>query len=172
LPNGIGASPDGRFLYVTDSLATSQLDVNPVVIRVIDLGPQTAEEFAINPGISGSWSDPDTPGQGWLLEVLSLPTAKKNGVKGEGLAAMYWFSFPPEAKGAAPEQAWIVGIGSFQGNTILFEDAEITSGGVFGSTFDPDAVVIPEAAAVGAEFCKCSDTYRTHLYLCNALGNI
>lgn len=144
LPNGIDASPDGRFLYVNDSLARSELDVNPVVVRVIDLGPQVAEEFAVNEGISGSWF-PGDAGEGWLIEVLSVPTVKADGAKVDGLAVAYWFTFPPEGKdlnrkGVDPEQAWIVGVGSVQGNTITFEDAQITSGGVFGPGFDPGTV--------------------------------
>jgi len=85
---------------------------------------------------SGSWFPPTHSGEGWLLEVIAEETAND-----EGVAVAYWFTYPPaKAKGASAEQAWIVGVGSVSGDTIVFNDAVIANGGTFGSGFDPDDV--------------------------------
>jgi len=107
------------------------------------------EGYEIDASTSGSWFPGAAhEGEGWLLEILSLPSAK-GGAKHDGtdgIALAYWFTYPPEElvqKGEAPEQAWIVGVGEFHADTIEFHDAIITNGAVFGEGFDPGSVQRP-----------------------------
>jgi hypothetical protein len=44
VPNGIDASPDGRFLYINDAIPVNGANLNPVVLRVIDLQPDAEED--------------------------------------------------------------------------------------------------------------------------------
>jgi hypothetical protein len=47
----------------------------------------------------------------------------------------------PTAEIAQPnDQAWITGLGRFDGERLLIEQAQLTRGGVFGAAFDADAV--------------------------------
>jgi hypothetical protein len=118
--------------------------------HVLVAGEADIEEgFQIDASASGPWFPGAAhDGEGWLLEILSLPSVK-HGAKHDGtdgLALAYWFTYPPQdlvEKGLAPEQAWIVGVGEFHDDTIEFEDAIITNGAVFGDGFDPADVQRP-----------------------------
>jgi sugar lactone lactonase YvrE len=46
VPNGIAVSPDGRFLYINDAVPVNGANLNPVVLRVIDLQPEEDAEAA------------------------------------------------------------------------------------------------------------------------------
>lgn len=115
--------------------------------HVLIVGEADVEEgFHIDASTSGSWFPGAAhDGEGWLLEILSLPSSK-DGAKHDGtdgLALAYWFTYPPEElveKGLAPEQAWIFGVGEFHDDTIVVENAIITNGAVFGASFDPASV--------------------------------
>ena len=37
IPNGIGASPDGSKIYMVSAIVGSGTELNPVVVRVVDL---------------------------------------------------------------------------------------------------------------------------------------
>jgi hypothetical protein len=86
--------------------------------------------FTLNAGISGTWFDPLHDGEGWFVEMLN-----------DTQALVYWFTFTPQ--GGDHAQAWIGGIGTINGSSIVIEEANsfITEGPVFGNGFDPAAVV-------------------------------
>ena len=58
--------------------------------------------FEITTGITGSWFDPETGGQGLSLEV----------VPSQNQLVVYWFTYADDATG----QQWMTGSGSIDGN--------------------------------------------------------
>jgi hypothetical protein len=101
-------------------------------------------QVPINPGMSGSWYNPATPGQGMLIDVIP----HRNEV------VIGWFTFessPPLALGSA-EQRWLTAEGGFTGTR-----AELTvfntSGGRFNS---PRAVATEPAGTATLVFQSCT----------------
>lgn len=98
-----------------------------------------AEEspMLINYGVSGSWYEPATSGQGFVLDV----TPSSN------LLAAYWFTYP--AEGGARE--WYLAVGDINGNS-----AELTIYQTDNGLFDELSMV--STAAVGSatlDFSSC-----------------
>jgi hypothetical protein len=68
---------------------------------------------------------------------------------------VYWFTFPPAemvAKGLAPEQAWLVGVGEFHEDTIQFDNIVMTRGPVFGDDFDSDLIAFDTWGSLSMQF--------------------
>ena len=57
--------------------------------------------FPLDESMSGSWFDPTTTGEGFLIEGLTPPGDKG----GNGAAVVYWFTYPPENQGSTAAQA-------------------------------------------------------------------
>ena len=80
--------------------------------------------FRINPGLTDSWFNPETPGQGFFLDVF------------ESLNQVFlgWFTF---ADGPTPssdgEHRWMTALGNFQGASAELE-IEWAAGGAFNAT--------------------------------------
>jgi len=115
----------------------------------LTLPPKSQSAFNVAAAQSGSYFDSSHNGEGWLLEVLSLPTLKADGSKGvPGLALAYWFTYPgtqlaqtqAQAKGQAADQAWLVGVGEIEDDVITFRNVIAPQGGVFGPGFNPATV--------------------------------
>ncbi|MBT8063125.1 MAG: hypothetical protein KJO85_10615 [Gammaproteobacteria bacterium] len=123
-PNGIGASPDGRYLYV---IGGSNFSAPTLPVRRIDL---PFDEFEINAGLSGAWGNSGTPGQGLFLDVV--PDSQ--------LLWMSWFTYGPAPDGAiarvaSPFNEWWVALGPYSGASAEMTLIEAT-GGVFNDTVD------------------------------------
>ena len=96
----------------------------------------------INPGLNGAWFNPNTPGQGFLFEVL--PTLDS--------VFMAWFTYDTQAPtdtavvGFAGHR-WMTSLGSIdhENNTVTF-DLFVTSNGLFDNN---QAVDTSEANSVG-----------------------
>jgi hypothetical protein len=80
---------------------------------------------AIGPGHTGAWYDPEQSGHGLFVEVL--PDNKIQAA---------WFTFNP----TGTEQAWFVGVGTYDGSTATIAVVEPT-GGRWIPNFDPHQVV-------------------------------
>ena len=91
-----------------------------------------AFDFTINPGISGNWYDPSRNGEGWFVEVLD---------ENRGVGVLVYLHATGRV-GGDQAQAWIGGVGSINGSSIVVPAAEthITSGPPFGPDFDPTQV--------------------------------
>ncbi len=82
-------------------------------------------ELALHPVGSletGAWYDPDTDGEGAIVEVLDGGTR----------AVVAWYSYPPDGG----EQTWIIGLGRVTEDGIHVETARQYRGARFGA-FDP-----------------------------------
>ena len=73
---------------------------------------------------SGSWFDPTHNGEGFVVQFID-----------DTSAVVYWFTYDE-----AGNQRWFTGLGSAAGNRLVVEELLITQGGVFGPSFDPDAI--------------------------------
>lgn len=107
------------------------------------------ENFDINFGLTGSWFNPATSGQGFLFDV----------VPSQMQVVIYWFTFDDEAGG--PEgQRWMIAQGDFvEGqNTIAMEVLQVT-GGVFD---DPEAVTVTTIGSAELEFEDCTNASMTY----------
>jgi len=96
---------------------------------------------------SGSWFNPDRPGEGFIVEVLDQP-----GLEGVGqTAVVFWFTFTPDGR-----QAWMVGSGQIN-EGIAEIKIEITDGASFGADFDPKLVNRKSWGSLRLDFLNCND---------------
>ena len=86
----------------------------------------TSEPFQINGGHSGAWFNPDTSGQGQLIDVV--PETQ--------FMFISWFTYTDDASDNPNEQQWYTAQGNYSGNTAELDLFE-TLGGKFD---DPQAV--------------------------------
>jgi hypothetical protein len=92
--------------------------------RVSDAGCQTQKTAKGSSNLSGSWYNPQHDGEGLIVQVLSPSEA-----------LVYWFTYDENGN-----QAWIFGAGQLQDGRITVDNAQISSGGIFGPDFDPATV--------------------------------
>lgn len=71
---------------------------------------------------TGSWFDPKSPGQGFVLTWLAT-----------GQALVNWFTNDPSG-----DQYWIQGVGEYLDGAVVFPDLYSTSASRFGLFYDPD----------------------------------
>ncbi len=154
-PNGIGASPDGRFLYVTGS---SDFGAADVAIRRIDL-PSQGSPFEINAGLNGAWFNQATPGQGFLLDV----------VPSTGTVFLAWFTFETiDAKIGFEDQRWFTAQGPYQANRAEMV-ITLTSGGAFD---DPLAVTNATTGTATLIFDSCTEASFDYAFDVGTTGRI
>lgn len=106
---------------------TADLDGNGA-IEFADLGlfdNQSVSAMAAGPWMTGMWFDPARSGEGFHVFVLDSERA-----------VVTWFSYGPSGG-----QAWFIGIGAIEGNSIVVDESEITGGTVFGEGFNAQDVV-------------------------------
>ena len=113
-------------------------------------------DFTIDYTASGSWFDTNRSGEGYILEMLP-----NNGV------LMMWFTYLPNQA----EQAWLIGTGTYKDNRIILENVKITSGGVFGPTFDPAAVQRQVWGDISFEFDGCNSGTINYNALSSSYGD-
>ena len=68
--------------------------------------------------------DPGHAGEGYTLELLT-----------DARALVYWFSFD-----SSGHRRWFFGVGELIDGRFVFDEMLTTRGGVFGASFDPEAV--------------------------------
>jgi hypothetical protein len=99
--------------------------------------------FAINQGIAGSWFNPDTAGQGFLIDVN--PSSN--------FIFIAWFTYDDgSAKIGAPEHRWLTAQGDYSGGSAslpLF----VTSGGAFDS---PQGTATVQDGTLNISFSDCN----------------
>jgi hypothetical protein len=104
-----------------------------------DLNTQSTGSGFLNGGFSGSWYDPSHDGEGFVVEVLD-----------ETSAVVIWFTYDSEGN-----PAWLLGSGQIDGADITVSEFQITSGGIFGSEFDPEAVVYSPWGTAAFRYDSC-----------------
>ena len=143
-PRGIDISPDGRKLYVTSSDPPTSTPDSwvPNLVRVIEIPGIDDDGFQINPGQAGAWFNPETPGQGQLVDVE--PESK--------FLFLSWFTFTGANSANPNEQHWFTAQGNYTGDTadlLVYE----TLGGRFD---DPQEVSTETVGSATLSFSDCS----------------
>lgn len=105
--------------------------------------PPAEDAKVVGPGHSAQWYMPARSGEGWALEILDEHTAH-----------VYWFTYDESGN-----QRWLIGTGriyrSDEGEWIEFPELHVTSGGKFGTAFDPDTVDIELVGQAQMWFSDC-----------------
>lgn len=76
-------------------------------VRLTHLAGTTCENQHENQWISGAWYDPEREAEGFIVEVLD-----------DGRGVVYWFTYTPDGE----QQAWMTGVGDFDGTTLHIEN--------------------------------------------------
>jgi uncharacterized protein (DUF885 family) len=117
----------------------------PLLERLIEdyiVSTQTgAETREINAGHSGAWLNPDTLGQGLLIDIESASQ----------FMFLSWFTFTDVASANPNEQHWFTAQGNYSGNTADLTVSE-TLGGRLG---DPQAVSTVPVGEATLSFTDC-----------------
>jgi hypothetical protein len=100
-----------------------------------------------NQKLSGAWYDPDRNGEGFVVEVLE-----------DGRGLVYWFTYQPDD---SRHQAWMMGDGEFDGQTLVIDNLLQPTGGRWGENFDPDGIVKKHWGSLILEFF---DDYTGHIH--------
>lgn len=88
--------------------------------------PAPLERLIRHAYVAGAWYNPQRSGEGFLVEVLD-----------DGRGVAYWFGYRADD---ASRQSWLVGTGTFQGDTLHVPEMLQPVGGGFGNNFTPAAV--------------------------------
>jgi hypothetical protein len=113
-------------------------------LQTVQETPQKMEDFELNQGVNGAWFNPETAGQGVLIELL--PDRKQ--------MFFAWFTYDTVLPDAditanigAPGQRWLTGLGTIDQDTksVTF-DVNMTSNGLFDN---PQAVTTTAANSYG-----------------------
>lgn len=100
----------------------------------------SAGTIQVQTGHSALWHNPQRSGEGWMLEILDQEQAN-----------VYWYTYDDFGN-----QRWLTGQGFIEGDSILFPDMLVTSGGRFGPDFDPEAVVREVVGELRLTFDDCT----------------
>jgi len=122
------------------ALPASAANYNVVVGANRDPDFDSKTTFAIGPGITGAWYDPQQSGHGLFLEVLA-----------ENRLLAWWFAFSPDGT----QQSWFGGVGTYSGNTATMQ-ANLTTGGRWIPNFDPTKVVGNPWGTLNFTFTGCN----------------
>ena len=117
----------------------------------LEILPLADSHFTINAGLNDAWVNANAPFQGMFVTVF--PVLK--------LIFVAWFTFdseqPPDDVSAvfgAPDQRWVTGLGTYDGNRVELK-AELTTGGEF-NTSDPLPAQDTNYGTIIIEFSHCN----------------
>lgn len=96
----------------------------------------------INPGMDGSWFDPDTVGQGFFIDA-------HEGAGGDGFIFVSWFTYGSETHSG---QRWLTAQGAFDGSQTTIDLFE-TTGGSFDDSTAVDTVPVG-TITIGFDDCQ------------------
>jgi len=132
-----GAAGFGSGAHTLQRLTTlDELDCNGVR-RLNDRGARAITSLK---NYAGAFVDPSHGGEGWVIEPFS-PTQ----------AGAYWFTYDGNG-----EQAWLLGIGTLNGNRLRIDNALRPLGTAFGAGFDASRVDRSSWGNVEFEFDACN----------------
>ena len=120
--------------------------------RLTDRGSRAASALR---NYAGAFVDPAHAGEGWVIEPYS-PTQ----------AGAYWFTY--DANG---EPAWLLGIGTLDGNRLVIDGTLRPLGTNFGAGFDPSRVDRTSWGRVEFEFGSCNSATVRYASAVDGFGN-
>ena len=117
----------------------NDVDINNNLYYVVEF--DTGNTFEINAGHAGAWYNPDTSGQGQLIDVE--PEGK--------FLFLSWFTFTDAASANPNEQHWFTAQGNYSGN-----HADLVVSETLGGRFDdPQAVSTEPVGTATLSFTDC-----------------
>jgi hypothetical protein len=139
--NGTMLDPE-NMVCLTSFLSTGIDDIAPLT----GLGAKffDGREFYINAGHAGAWFDPETSGQGQLIDVIPA----------NQFMFLAWFTFTDAASSNPDEQHWYTAQGDYSGNTTEQLILSETLGGQFD---DPQEVSTNPVGTVTVSFSDCDE---------------
>jgi mono/diheme cytochrome c family protein len=114
--------------------------------------PGFENQFSISamPGLAGSWYEPETPGQGMVIELIALEPFTR--------ALVYWFTFSEENESGESEQRWYLAdgiLGPFNGQARGLLAVHTATGGVLDNPEPPASVNRVGTAVI--KFLSCDE---------------
>lgn len=135
--------PNNNDISTNKKMATRWLAT--LLLLVLNMTATLADElsssFIITQDITGGWFDISQDGAGLSLEILD-----------NDRAVVTWYTYDMNGN-----QAWILGVGAINGDQIVVQQAIITSGGIFGPDFDPNAIQRNIWGRIELTFTDCSN---------------
>jgi hypothetical protein len=98
--------------------------------------------FEVNAGHAGAWYNPDTSGQGQLIDIEPE----------SGFMFLAWFAYTDATSGNPNEQHWLTAQGTYDGNTAILPVYE-TLGGQFDDPAEVDPPVLVGSIELTFEDC-------------------
>ena len=102
------------------------------------LAGTTCDSQQPNQWISGAWYNRDADGEGFVVEIIE-----------DGRGVVYWFTYQPDQAG---KQAWMMGDGHFEGQTLTIDNLVQPTGTRFGRDFDPEEIDFTHWGSLVMEF--------------------
>ncbi len=106
--------------------------------------------FEINPGLSGTWFNAATPGQGWLIDIIDSGDRKE--------VFVAWFTYDINAPDGddgegfgSTQHRWLTASGTFSGDTATLTISRNT-GGIFN---DPTSTTVESVGTLVIQFTGC-----------------
>ena len=113
--------------------------------------------LVINAGLNDAWFNPQTPGQGFFVNVFPVL----------GKVFMAMFAFDTERPGeevtailGGPGQRWLTAFGDYAGNVAVLP-VELTTGGIFDAA-EPAVTQTPGYGTFTIEFHDCNNATITY----------
>ncbi|MDX2416690.1 MAG: hypothetical protein QNK19_04430 [Xanthomonadales bacterium] len=100
----------------------------------------TSYAFEVNPKLSGSWFNPDQPGHGLSIEVIS-----------KDLTVIYWYVYNPDGK-----PTFLIAVGENQGGGRIEATAYHNTGMVWGE-FNPATRMETKWGVITLDFSDCKN---------------
>jgi len=113
-----------------------------------ELSGNSTEAVDINAGMDGAWFDPNTSGQGFLIDSHPDP-------EGGNFIFVSWFTYGDDT---ASGQRWLTAQGSFEGSIAELDVFETTG----GSFDDPQATSTTQVGTMSIDFADCSNALLTY----------
>ena len=138
----------GAITYLTDTFIFGNY-----VGAVKSSCPEELDTFVINPGLNGSWYNPETGGQGFFLDVL--PESKT--------FFLSWFTYENMVVDTTttsnignPGNRWLTALGTFAEGNLVDLTINNTAGGLFN---DPALVETNAVGTMTVEFTDCKEGF-------------
>ncbi len=113
-----------------------------------ELSGNTTQAVDINAGMDGAWFDPNTSGQGFLIDSHPDP-------EGGNFIFVAWFTYGDDTVSG---QRWLTAQGSFEGSIAELDVFETTG----GSFDDPQATSTTQVGTMSIDFADCSNALLTY----------
>lgn len=136
----------GDIRYYCTVHSAPGLDIDTAMNGIVHVqGVTPPPTFAINQGISGSWFEPATAGQGFLLDIE--PASR--------FIFVAWFTYTPPVvnKLGAPEHRWLSAQGNYTADAATNIGIFQTSGGAFDT---PRTTTTTQVGTMTLRFTNCT----------------